>query len=184
MATERKICVGRIMGAHGLRGLVRLRSFTEIPAAIGQYPLCDESGKVRKLTLKTAIGEEFIAELDGVNDRNAAEAAKGTQFFVARDELPDPGARQYYLADLVGLRADDADGQQRGTVVALHDFGAGGMLEIKVPDGRTVMLPFRDRFVPTVDVAGGRVVIAPPEDWLATPTAENKKQTAGGGQTS
>ncbi len=168
------------MGAHGLRGLVRLRSFTENPDAIAQYRLVDAHGRTRHLTLKAPMGEEFIAELDGVNDRAAAEAAKGTQFFVARDELPATGAREYYLADLVGLRADDAAGQPCGTVVALHNFGAGGILEIKVPDGRTVMLPFRDAFVPTVDVAGGRVVITPPTDWLDTPTAENKKQAGKG----
>lgn len=181
MATDQKICVGKITGAHGLRGLVRLRSFTEDPAAIAHYPLFDQAGRPRQVTLKAPIGEEFIAELSGVTDRLAAEAARGTQFFVARTELPATGAREYYLADLVGLRADDASGQQCGTVVALHDFGAGGMLEIKVPDGRTVMLPFRDAFVPTVDVPGGRVVITPPEDWLATPTAENKRQAGKGG---
>lgn len=180
MTEDRKICVGKITGAHGLRGLVRLRSFTENPAAIAQYPLQDQNGRTRHVTLRTPMGEEFIAELDGVNDRAAAEAAKGLQFFVARDELPATGAREYYLADLVGLRADDASGQPCGTVHALHNFGAGSILEIRLADGRTAMLPFRDAFVPIVDVTGGRVVIAPPPDWLEAPPPENKKQAGKG----
>ncbi|MGB4100337.1 MAG: ribosome maturation factor RimM [Alphaproteobacteria bacterium] len=180
MTEDRKICVGKIMGAHGLRGLVRLRSFTENPAAIAQYALTDQNGRTRHVTLRTPMGEEFIAELDGVNDRVAAESAKGLQLFMNRDELPATGVREYYLADLVGLRVDDATGQPCGTVHALHNFGAGSILEIKLPDGRTAMLPFRDAFVPTVDVAQGRVVIVPPPDWLDTPTAENKKQAGKG----
>ncbi len=174
MQQERKICVGKITGAHGLRGLVRLRSFTEDPAAIATYPLYDKEGRKRAVTIKTPMGEEFVAELDGVNSRTAAEAAKGIELFADRNEFPAIGAREYYLADLVGLRAENPAGQVCGEVISLHDFGAGSMLEIKIPEGKTVMLPFRDAFVPTVDLAAGRVVITPPDDWLDN-TGVNKK---------
>ncbi len=171
---ERTICVGKIVGAHGLRGLVRLRSFTDDPAAIAQYPVVDETGRARKVTLKTPMAEEFIAEVEGVTTREQAEAARGLRLFVARDKLPELQAREYYLADLVGLRAEDTAGQVCGTVLAVHDFGAGAVLEFKLKDGRTAMLPFRDAFVPTVVLAEGRVVISPPADWLESPPQERR----------
>lgn len=171
---ERKICVGKIVGAHGLRGLVRLRSFTDDPSAIGHYPVADDTGRSRRVTLKTPMAEEFIAEVEGVTTREQAEAARGLRLFVARDKLPALTEREYYLADLVGLRAEDTDGQVRGTVQAVHDFGAGTVLEFKLPDGRTAMLPFKDAFVPTVALAEGRVVISPPADWLETPPQERR----------
>jgi 16S rRNA processing protein RimM len=177
MEQERKIIVGKITGPHGLRGLVRLRSFTEDPMSIVNYPVMDAEGKPRRITIKTAMAEEFIAELEGVNNREQAEAARGLQLFVLRDQLPALGQREYYLADLIGLRADDAAGQGYGSILAVHDFGAGTLLEIKLPDGRTAMLPFRDAFVPTVDVQAGFVVIAPPEDWLSN-TAKSEDKSA------
>lgn len=171
---ERTICVGKIVGAHGLRGLVRLRSFTEDPAAIAQYAVADEMGRPRKVTLKTPMAEEFIAEVEGVTTREQAEAARGLRLFVARDQLPKLSAREYYLADLVGLRAEDTVGKVCGTVLAVHDFGAGAVLEFKLSDGRTAMLPFRDAFIPTVALQEGRIVISPPADWLEAAPQERR----------
>lgn len=166
MEQERKICVGKITGPHGLRGLVRLRSFTENPEAIATYPLVDAEGVSRRVSLRTAMAEEFIAEVEGVSSREQAEAVRGLQLFINRGQLPELKQREYYLADLIGLRANDAEGKACGSVIAVHDFGAGTLLEIKLPDGRTAMLPFRDAFVPTVAINEGYVVIAPPGDWL------------------
>ncbi len=178
MEQERKICVGKIIGAHGLRGLVLLRSFTEDPTSIESYPVIDAAGVSRAVTLKTAMAEEFIAEVQGVSSREQAEAMRGQQLFVLRDKLPALGQREYYLSDLVGLRADDQTGQACGTVLAVHDYGAGTLLEIKLPDGRTAMLPFSDVFVPMVEIDAGYVTLNPPADWLAAPTAEEKKKAA------
>lgn len=170
MPEERKISVGKITGPHGLRGLVRLRSFTENPAAIETYPVVDAAGKSRRVTLKTAMGQEFIAEIEGVRSREQAEALRGQELFVPRSELPALGQREYYLADLVGLRALDQAHKDCGVVLAAHDFGGGPLLEIKATDGTTAMLPFRDAFVPVVDLAAGFVVIAPPEGWFNSKT--------------
>ena len=175
---DKKLCVSTITGAIGLRGLVRLRSFTQEPEAIASYPLFDQDGKVRRVTLKTPMGKEFIAEIDGVDSRGKAEASRGLELFVARDELPQAGAREYYHVDLIGLRVEDQGGNPFGAVLALHDFGGGPVIEIKLPGGRTAMLPFRDAYVPVVDVAGGRVVIAPPENWPESP-AQDKRQDKG-----
>ncbi|MEJ0063711.1 MAG: ribosome maturation factor RimM [Alphaproteobacteria bacterium] len=178
MDRQRKICVGKITGAHGLRGLVRLRSFTENPEAIAAYALTGADGKPVKVTLKSPMGEEFIAEIEGVNTRHAAQAMRGAELFTDRDALPPAGEREYYRADLVGLRVEDAAGAAIGTIIALHDFGAGSFLEIKLTGGNTAMLPFRDAFVPTVDIAAGRVVVTPPADWLETPKQESQGKGA------
>ncbi len=137
MEQERKICVGKIVGPHGLRGLIRLRSFTEDPEAIARYPVVDAAGLSRRVTLKTPMAEEFIVEIEGVNNREQAEALRGQQLFVSRDKLPELKQREYYLADLVGLRVEDAAGKAVGSVHAVHDFGAGILLDIKLTDGRT-----------------------------------------------
>lgn len=175
MEQERKICVGKIVGPHGLRGLIRLRSFTEDPEAIARYPVVDAAGVSRRVTLKTPMAEEFIVEIEGVNNREQAEALRGQQLFVSRDKLPELKQREYYLADLVGLRVDDAAGKALGSVHAVHDFGAGILLDIKLTDGRTAMLPFRDAFVPTVALNDGYVVITPPEDWLTVPGSKQER---------
>lgn len=174
MEQERKICVGKIVGPHGLRGLVRLRSFTEDPEAIAKYPVVDAAGKSRCVTLKTPMAEEYIAEVEGVNSREQAEAMRGQQLFVLRDKLPELKQREYYLADLVGMRADDAEGKPVGSVHAVHDFGGGVLLDIKLVSGQTAMLPFRDAFVPTVAINDGYIVITPPADWLTTPGKQER----------
>jgi 16S rRNA processing protein RimM len=166
MSPTKQISVGKIIGPHGLRGLVRLRSFTDDPVAIETYPVTDAAGVARTVTLKSPMAQEFIADVAGITNREQAEAAKGMELFVARDQLPALGTTEYYLADLVGLRADDPNGAAVGTVHAVHDFGAGVVLDIKLPNGQTAMLPFRNAFVPTVAVQAGYLVLTPPDDWL------------------
>jgi len=155
-----RVCVGVIVGVHGVRGAVRVKSFTERAADVGRYgPVEDEAGK-RRWEL-TAIGEAkglVIAKLDGLADRDAAEALKGTRLFVPRDRLPETGEDEFLHGDLVGLRAEATDGAPLGQVKAVHDFGAGEVLELS----GGLWVPFTRAAVPVVDVAGGRMVVDPP----------------------
>src|SRR5690349_6829184 len=168
------VCVGQIVGVHGVRGLVKLKSFTEDPAAIADYnPLMDQTGtRTFTVELQSVMKDYWLAKVRGVADRTAAEALRGVHLYVDRDRLPPTEDEdEFYHADLIGLPVTRPDGSDIGTVVALHDFGGGDMLEVRLPDRRTVMVPFTKALVPVVDVAGGRIVADPPEDLLAPPDA-------------
>lgn len=171
-----RIPVGRITGAHGVRGLVKVHAFTEDPRTIGALgPLSDETGTRRLVVTPTGkAGDALIARVEGISDRTAAEALRGFTLHVDRDRLPDVDEEEFYHADLIGLRAERLDGVSLGRVVAVHDFGAGDVLEIEAENGRSEMLPFTRTVVPTVDVAGGRIVVDPP---FAVETAD---ETDGG----
>lgn len=160
-----RVLLGVVVAPHGIRGLVRVKSFTEDPMAIGTYgPLSDESGKkaYRVEPLSAARGT-VLARIDGVADRTAAETLRGLRLYVERGALPDAGEREWYEADLIGLPAVGRDGRDWGKVVAFHDFGAGTVMEVS----RGVMLPFTDESVPEIDVEGGKVVVDPPAGLLA-----------------
>jgi 16S rRNA processing protein RimM len=176
--TDTRVCVGQIVGVHGLRGLVKLKSFTGDPAAIADYnPLTDQSGTRRfTVELQSATKDGWLARVEGVADRTAAEALRGVLLHVERDRLPPPEDEdEFYHADLIGLPVSRPDGERIGSVVALHDFGGGDMLEVRLPDQRTVMLPFTKAIVPVVDVAGGRIVADPTSDLLAPPEASDRE---------
>jgi 16S rRNA processing protein RimM len=161
-----RICIEQIGAAHGVRGEVRLKAFTEDPMSVTQYgPLESEDGRQR-FEIETArpAKEVLVVRLKGVADRNAAERLKNLRLYVSRDRLPKAEDGEFYHADLIGLAAQTADGAAFGTVKAVHNFGAGDVLEITPASGATVMLPFDEATVPVVDVAGGRIVIAPPAD--------------------
>ena len=164
-----RVCLGQILGAHGLAGEVQLRTFTDTPEDIASYgPLQDESGARSFEILKLRSAKKGpVARLKGVDGREAAEALKGVELYVERDRLPEPETGEWYHADLVGLAVEDADGKRLGRVVAVQNFGAEDLLEIK-PDtgGQTLLVPFRRSTVPEVDLDGGRLVIAPPEGLL------------------
>jgi 16S rRNA processing protein RimM len=160
-----RICVAQIGGPHGIRGEVKLKSFTANPMAVSEYgPLESEDGAASFAleALRPARGH-LIARLRGVADRSAAERLTNLKLFVPRERLPRTAADEFYHADLIGLCALAADGSRFGTVVAVHDFGAGDILELEpVTGGPTVMLPFTAAFVPSIDIAQGRIVVAPP----------------------
>lgn len=165
---NRKICVGQFTGAHGVRGLVKLRSFTAEPEAIFDYaPLTDEDGKrVYKITFKSIAKDHFVAQVDGVADREAADQLRGDKLYIAQDILPPTHEGEYYEADLIGLLAVDAEGKSYGKILGVHDYGAGVFVEIGTNKKDSFMLPFKDAFVPEVDIAAGQVVIVVPEGWL------------------
>src|SRR5579863_4875677 len=139
-----RICLGVITGVHGVKGWVRVKSFTAEPEAIAAYgPLSDESGARRfELELVGAGKGVLLARIDGVDDRNAAERLKGLRLYVRRSDLPPPEDDEFYEADLIGLAALLEDGSRFGTVRAVNDFGAGASLEIEDANGKIVVVPF------------------------------------------
>jgi len=161
-----RVCLGAVAGAHGVRGALRVKSFTAEPEDIAAYgPVTDEAGS-REFKLRI-VGEtrgQLVIKVDGINDRNAAEALKGTRFYVARAALPEPEADEFYHTDLIGLSAEDEDGAPLGTVRAVHDHGAGTLIEIRSNEGAELLVPFTKAAVPVIDIDGGRIVVAPPEE--------------------
>jgi 16S rRNA processing protein RimM len=161
------VLLGAITGAHGIRGEVKLASFTDPPDNIGTYgPLASTDGKSFVIEqLRFLKGASFAAKLAGVADRDAAEALRGTQLFVDRARLPEPDEDEWYHDDLIGLAAETETGERLGEVVAIYDFGAGDLIEIgRRGEKGTTLLPFTKACVPVVDVPGGRVVVALPEE--------------------
>ncbi|HEY7689042.1 MAG TPA: ribosome maturation factor RimM [Dongiaceae bacterium] len=159
-----RILIGVIVGAHGVRGEVKIKSFTAAARDVAAYgPVTDEAGN-RPLKLKV-VGQAkgvVVARIDGVADRNAAEALKGLRLYVARAALPDTGEDEYYCADLIGLPVERADGRAYGRILKVEDFGAGDVVEIALPDGGTEFLPLTRRIFPLLDPKARRVVIDPP----------------------
>jgi 16S rRNA processing protein RimM len=167
---QRKVLLGVVAAAHGVRGEVRIRSFCAEPADIGAYgPLSDEQG-ARTFTVRpagTSTKGDVIARIDGVVDRGTAESLRGLRLYAARSALPPPAPGEWYADDLIGLPARGSDGRDWGTVLALHDFGAGKVLEVSGGvHGRSFMVPFNDRAVPAVDVDGGTITVDPPDGLL------------------
>jgi 16S rRNA processing protein RimM len=162
-----RICVAQIGGAHGIRGEVKLKSFTGDPMAVKDYgPLTTEDGATSfEIEAARPAKGHLVVRFRGVHDRNAAEQLTNLRLFVPRERLAPPGAGEFYHADLIGLSAVTADGTGIGTVVAVHDFGAGDIVELRpAAGGTTIMLPFTDAFVPDVDIAGGRITVVLPQD--------------------
>jgi 16S rRNA processing protein RimM len=164
MTGLRQICVARIGAPHGVRGQVRLWTFTEDPFAVLDYgPLATKDGKrsFEVDDVREAKGH-LVATLKGVTSREDAERLNGIELYVARDALPEPEDDEYYHADLIGLAAVTTAGEAIGRVVGIHNFGAGDIIEIAPPEGATLLLPFTNAVVPTVDIAAGKVVIELP----------------------
>jgi len=177
------VCLGVITGVRGLRGEVRIKSFTADPADVAGYgPLRDADG-ARSFKLKV-VGEAkgvLVARIKGIGDRDAAEALKGTRFYLERRALPAAEEDEFYYVDLIDLRADLLDGTALGTVRGVDDYGAGVVLEVAGGGKGTVMVPFTRAAVPEVDIEGGRLVIDPPPGLLEPPTAEELETAREGG---
>ncbi|MGY4283137.1 16S rRNA processing protein RimM [Bradyrhizobium sp. LM2.7] len=160
------ICVARIGAAHGVRGAVKLWTFTEDPLAVRRYgPLVSKDGK-RQFEVATAreAKDHLVATFKGVTTRDEAERLNGIELYVAREKLPATDEDEYYHADLIGLAAVTTAGEALGRVLAIHNFGAGDIIEIAPPKGATMLLPFTNAVVPEVDIAGGRVVVTLPQE--------------------
>ena len=160
-----RVLLGEIGRPQGLQGEVRIRSYTAEPAAIAEYgPLEDEVGRLFELDLLRSTPKAITARIKGVTTREAAEALTGTKLYVSRALLPAHEEDEWYHSDLIGLQALAEDGAAFGTVIAVHNFGAGDLLEIRPASGdATVLVPFTRDTVPKVDVEGGWLRIVPPE---------------------
>ena len=165
---ERLILLGVFGAARGVRGEVRIKSFTADPKAIGAYGALTDKAGARVFafeSLRALKDEMLVARVKGVSTREAAEALNGVELFARREQLPPPGEDEFYYDDLVGLAAVTREGSRLGRVVALSNFGAGDILEI-APEGggETLMLPFTKAVAPEIDFAAGRIVIQPPRE--------------------
>lgn len=175
------VCVGNFSGAHGVSGLVRVRSFTADPRSIADYgPVTDETGRQWRLTLtgmapKGAKADVLVAKIAGVADRDQAQALNGLKLYVLRSALPPADDEDdFYQADLIGCLAVLAEGgDELGRVKAVHDFGAGDMLEINRRSGGTMLLPFTRACVPVVEIAARRLLVSLPIEVEARPDEDD-----------
>lgn len=162
-----RVLLGQITAAHGVRGHVVIRTYTEVPEDIASYgPLEDEPGERQfEIEAVRVTPKGVIARIRGVDDRNAAEALRRTRLFIERERLPSTEADEFYHSDLVGLKATKPDGTLMGEVIAVHNFGAGDILEIRLAKGGgTEMVPFTRAFVPNVDLGEGRLTVDLPQE--------------------
>jgi 16S rRNA processing protein RimM len=161
-----QICVARIGAAHGVRGAVKLWTFTEDPLAVKVYgPLVTKDGARQfEVTHAREAKGHLVATLKGIGTREEAERLNGIELYIARDKLPATDENEYYHADLIGLDAVNAANEPLGRVIAIHNFGAGDIIEIAPAHGATMLLPFTNAVVPSVDLAGGRVIIELPDE--------------------
>lgn len=180
MADEDLVLLGQIVNAHGIRGEVVVRAFTADPADIAAYgPLVARGrgrGRERSLELKVVrvTDKGVIARAVGVSDRNAAEALKGIELLVPRNRLPEAGPEEYYHSDLIGLTAVAPDGAVVGRVIAVHNFGAGDLLEIQFAGAKeTELIPFREPFVGAIDLGGRSVSVDIPRTPDDTPSTKS-----------
>ncbi len=175
-ADTKRILLGEIAGAHGIRGEVVVRAYTGEPDAIADYGALTDAAGAKPLTLKIVrvTPKGIVARVAGVSDRNGAEALKGRKLYVARDAMPEPAEEDaFYHADLIGLAAVDQTGAVIGKVLGVQNYGAGDLLEIKLAaGGRAELVPFTKAFVPRVEIAAGRVVVVMPV--MAEEDAEDK----------
>lgn len=177
MTGSRRVLLGRIVGAHGLKGEVVVQSFTAVPediAAYGPLRTSEDGGSVELVAVRTTE-KGLIARVEGCRDRTAAEALKGTELWIERARLPPADDGEFYHADLIGLAAVSPDGKPIGSIVAVQNYGAGDLLEVRMEGSRrTELVPFTDAYVPAVDLAAGRVQIIMP-----TSASDDEEQGAG-----
>ncbi|MEQ1753472.1 MAG: ribosome maturation factor RimM [Micropepsaceae bacterium] len=161
--TEKQILLGKIIAPHGLKGEVKIKSFTADPLDVASYGLVIvRDGRRFNLSNARLQGDVVIATVKGITDRSAAESLKGLELHIDRDDLPETDANtgEFYQTDLIGLPVFDEKGAELGEVVGFQDFGAGDLIEVGMPGGATSLVPFADSMVPVVDVEEGRIVLS------------------------
>ena len=163
---SRDVLLAAVIGAHGLKGEVKVKTFTETPDNLARYRLLHAKDG-RGFTVshaKATKSDEAVVTFAEVVDRNTAESLRGLELYVPREVLPEPAEDEFYHTDLIGMTAMDEADRVIGKIKAIHNYGAGDVIEIARGDGDTVMLPFTNDFVPVVDLKAGRVVVAEPEE--------------------
>ena len=174
-----RVCLGIMVGAHGVRGLVKVKPFTEAPEDVAAYgPVSDKAGQRRWSLEVKGLGKGVVlVKVEGIADRDAAQALHGTELYVERAALPALEEEEtFYHADLIGLRVEDREGRALGRVKAVENHGAGDLLEVEQTGdgkggGKTLLLAFTRAVVPLVDLAGGRLVVDPPDEIEVPPEA-------------
>jgi len=151
------VCLGVIAQAHGVKGLVKVLPYGDDPYLIELVEEFD-------ITLKNPLGKYMLAEIAGVDSREAVDAIKGTELFIDRDQLPETDEGEYYIEDLVGMKAINTSGKDAGVILAVHNFGAGDLLEIKPNTGEPYLVPFTDAHVP--EVSDDSVTVIPMTDGI------------------
>jgi len=177
--TER-VCLGAVTGAFGVRGEVRLKSFTAEPEAVAAYgPLATEDGsRSFEVTLTRPLKGGYAAKLSGVTSKEAADELRGTRLYVDRSRLPAPDEDEFYHTDLIGLAVHDTGGALLGHVKAVQNHGASDLLELRLPgSSQTALLPFTKAVVPDLDLASGRIVADPPDGLLTDPETKGSERT-------
>lgn len=162
----KNVVLAVVLGAHGLKGEVRVKTFTRAPELLGAYgPLKTVQGlSLTVADIRAGKTGEAVVRFESINERDGAEALKGAELCIARDALPPADSEEFYHADLVGLSAEDVLGRHMGIVQSIHNFGAGDVIEIAREDGDTVFLPFSRDVVTEIDLQNLRIIIAAPED--------------------
>ena len=177
-----RICLGVIVGVHGVRGHLKIKAYTDNPAALDRYgPVSLDDGRLLHLKVKSLSPKgPVIAVAQEVTDRNEAELMRGLELFIKRDALPPTANDEVYHTDLVGLEARDNDGVAIGVIVGLHDFGAGDIIEIKPPSGPTMMLPFAPEYRDEVRLEEGFVTLLPPQGMMELAGMDGKTENPDG----
>ncbi len=173
MGDKSRVLIGRIGAPHGVRGEMLIQSYAHDPEAIASYgPLETEDGMRRvELKIVRVTAKGIVARVAGIADRNGAEALKGLALYVERSRLPAAAEDEFYRADLIGLRAIDPEGRALGTIIAIDNYGAGDILELRLEGTReTELIPFAAAYVPSVDVVGGTITVVLPDSVEADET--------------
>jgi 16S rRNA processing protein RimM len=163
---DKLVLMGRIGAAHGIRGEVRIQSFTEDPTALPQYSPFETNKPDLTITVTSARPAKnvVVAKIKGVTDRNEAEKLNGVELYINRDRLPEPGEDEFYMTDLIGLEARLEDGSVFGKVLAVPNFGADDLIEIALPNNKSELYPFTRAVVPDIHLEDGYLTIVPPDE--------------------
>jgi 16S rRNA processing protein RimM len=155
---ERRIALAAVAGAQGVKGELRLKLFSDSIESLSRHGMLYVGGVERRLLAVRDSGKTAVARFEGISDRSAAEALRGSLVEVDRATLPALEEGEYYHADLIGLEAIDRDGNRIGTVAAVENYGAGDLLEVELPNGKRSLIPFRTGIA---DLDGGKIVLDP-----------------------
>jgi 16S rRNA processing protein RimM len=169
MTDSKKLHIADIRTAHGIRGLLKVAIYLENPKDIENYnPVQGSDGKKYTLVLKNAVKGEWLAEVNGITDRNQAELLRGIELFIDRDQLPETDGDEIYLEDLVGCEAINVEGHKIGDIISVDNFGASDLIEIKPIDGsKTYYLPIAEPYVQDIDIEQKIVVVEPAAEFMA-----------------
>ncbi|TYC72415.1 ribosome maturation factor RimM [Stappia sp. BW2] len=171
---DQKVLMAKIGAAHGIRGEVRVKPYGDDPLSFADYGILTTRDGKRSFEVERARVQKTVAitKFKGITDRNQAEELNGIDLFIDRDQLPEPEEDEFYYSDLTGLDVLDQTGETLGKIIAVQDFGAGDLLEVRPKRGRSFYVPFTKDFVPEIDLENGRVSVSLPDDYFSEGTPE------------